>query len=396
VFASVVVARSAGTAALGVFGLALTVGLYASVTADAGIWAHLLVELGRAPRERWSGIWADVVRFELRSAVPLAGLYVLVVGIAVHGAYRPALIATAAWWLLLRFNIAARSVFTVAERVGAEAVATIVEGALALALVGLAATLSHSPSLPVLGLAGGAAVGLVIRLKGLRALGVSGGRPTRRARNLARSAMPFAAFTILTTVYLRIDVVLLSLFANARSVGLYQPPVRFVTALILLPDALATVLLGRAAKAPESRNVKGRQEQLLTLGLPFGLLFVGLAALFGKPLLGALYGQEFRQSWLALTLLTATVPAALLTALNGNALTARGLQSARIVCLALASILAVGAAIPAILLWGYNGAAAVSVLNEAFLVVAYAIALTALAGRQALVLPRLRLAFRPD
>jgi O-antigen/teichoic acid export membrane protein len=391
VVASVVVARSAGASALGVFGLALTVGLYASIIADAGIWAYLVPELGRAPRERWSAIWADVVHFELRSAVPLAGVYVLVVALLVHGPYRSALILAAPWWLLLRFNIAARSVFTVSERVGAEALATITDGATALFVIVLIATASQSSSLPVLGLAAGAAVGLAIRLRGLRALGVRGGRSGRRARDTARAALPFAAFTILTTVYLRIDVVLLSLLADARSVGLYQPAVRLGAALIILPDAVSTVLLGRSARAPDDRAVKRRQEQLLTVGLPLGVVLTVLVAFVGKPFLGLLYGHEFRQSWLALTLLTATVPAALLTGLNGNALTARGLQRARVVCLVLASVLAVAAAIPAILLWGYNGAAGVSLVNEVFLAAAYSVALTTLVGRRALVLPRPRL-----
>jgi O-antigen/teichoic acid export membrane protein len=68
VLASVVVARAAGAESLGAFGLALTVGVYASVVADAGISQYLLPGLGRAPRDRWPALWADVVRFELRTA----------------------------------------------------------------------------------------------------------------------------------------------------------------------------------------------------------------------------------------------------------------------------------------------------------------------------------------
>ena len=88
---------------------------------------------------------------------------------------------------------------------------------------------------------------------------------------------------------------MLSLLADARSVGLYQPAVRVGAALIILPDAVATVLLGRLARAPEDRAVKRHQEQLLTVGLPVGVVLTVLAALVGKRFLGLLYGHEFGQ-----------------------------------------------------------------------------------------------------
>jgi O-antigen/teichoic acid export membrane protein len=388
VVASVVVARSAGVAALGVFGLAMTVAVYASQVADAGVSAWLLPELGRAPRERWGSVWADVVRFELRTTVPLAAVYAAAVALLTRGEIRWTLLAVTPWWLLLRVNGAARSVFTVAERVGAEAAATVAEAALSLVAIALLLTRSDSPALAALGLAVGAAVGLAVRLRGLRALGLRGEGTARRG--IVRAALPFAGFTILTTLYLRIDVVLLSLLASARDLGLYQPPVRFAVAAMIVPDAVATVLLGRAARAPEGEDVKRRQEQLLAIGVPIGLAVVALCAVAGKPVLGALYGGEFRQAWLALTLLAATVPVSLVASVNGNGLTARGLQRRRVACLAVASVVAVAAGVPAIALWGYNGAAGVSLLNELVLAGAYAVALTAAAGRRAVILPRPR------
>jgi O-antigen/teichoic acid export membrane protein len=388
VLASVVVARAAGAESLGAFGLALTVGVYASVVADAGISQYLLPELGRAPRERWPTLWAEVVRFELRTALPVLVAYAFLVGVVVPDGARLALLAAGPWWLLLRFNGAARSVFTVAERVGAEAVATVAEATVALVVIALVLAGSNSPTLAVLALAAGAALGLAIRLVGLRRLGVAGGRAERRPLELAREALPFGAFTILTTLYLRIDVVLLALLATQRELGLYQPAVRFATALIILPDALASILLGRAARSPEGADVRRRQEQVLSIGVPVGLAVVAICAVAGKPALSALYGAEFGDAWLALTLLAATVPVALVAAVNGNALTARGRQGDRLRCLLLASVVAIAAGVPAIAVWGVNGAAAVSLVNEVVLAAGYALVL----GRRSLVLPRLRLA----
>ena len=61
--ASIVVARAAGASALGVFGLALTIGTYATLCADAGVSQFLLPELGRTQRGGWPALWADARRF---------------------------------------------------------------------------------------------------------------------------------------------------------------------------------------------------------------------------------------------------------------------------------------------------------------------------------------------
>lgn len=387
---SVLVARAGGASALGIFGLAVTIGGYAITFADVGVSQYLLPELGRTPRRRWPVLRAEAARFAVRSTLPLVVLYALAVSLLAHGGERRALLAVTGWWLLVRTSGYLRPFFIAAERVGTEAVATIAEGALALATVAAFLRVSHSPALATLGLAVGAAAGLAIRLRGLRTLGVRGGRAGRRGSALALASAPFAAFTILTAIYLRIDVVLLSILRTPREVGLYQPPVRLVTALLILPDVLAAVLLGRATRPRQLRSTTLRQEQLLALGVPLGLLMVGVCAVAGKFILGVTYGPDFRPAWPALTLLTATVPLSLLAAMNGTALTARGMQWTRVACLSLASVCAVGLAIPAIVRFGYTGAAAVSVVNELVLVLAYGFALARRCGRDALVLPRAR------
>src|SRR5204863_84324 len=83
---------------------------------------------------------------ELRTALPFASLYCVCVALLTHGEVRSALLAVAPWWLLLRVNGAARSVFTVAERVGAEAAATVVEASVSLAAISLVLVRSGSPS----------------------------------------------------------------------------------------------------------------------------------------------------------------------------------------------------------------------------------------------------------
>jgi O-antigen/teichoic acid export membrane protein len=388
VLATVVFARAAGAAELGLVGLALTVGVYASVVADSGIPQYLLPALARLPREGWASLWADVVRFQRRTAVPYALVYVVPVALLTGGELRWTLLATLPWWLLLRMNGAMRSVFVVAESVTAEAVATIADGAATVAAVLVVGAVHPTAPLGVLTLSLGALVGLVMRARGLRRLGVTGGEARRGALDLGREALPFNGFTVLTNLYMRIDVIVLSILQNTRAIGLYQPPVRFSTALLIIPDSLASLLLGRAARHPGQRDVHMRQEQLLAIGFPIGLALVGVIAVLGRPLLGALYGSDFRAAAPALTLMTATVPVAFLAAVNGNALTAVGRQGTRLLCLALASVVAVGCGIPAIAHWSYTGAAGVSLLNEIVLAAAYAVSIWLTVGRDAILLPR--------
>ncbi len=392
--ASVLVARAAGATTLGVFGLALTVGVYASTVADMGVSQYLLPATGLTARDRWPELWANAWQFAVRSTIPLLALYLGAVTLLTHGSERLALQAAAAWWLLVRTSGYARPFFVAAERVGIEATATILEATLALVAIAAFLLVSHSAALATFGLATGAAVGLAVRVLGLRSLGVTGGSATHATRALVRSTAPFAVFSVLTVLYLRIDVVLLAVLKSSHELGLYQAPVRLVTALLILPDALAAVLLTRGARTAGRPGSGSREEQLLTVGIPLGLLLAGVCAVAGRQILGLSYGPDFRQAWLALALLTATVPLALLAAMNGNGLTARGLQWPRVVCLCAASVCAVALGIPAIARFGYEGAAAVSVVNELVLTLAYAVALRALCGRGAILLPRARLLFR--
>lgn len=389
--AAVLVARAAGASALGVFGLALTAGAYATTIADAGVSQYLLPELGRAPRHEWPVLWADAFRLAVRSTVPLVLVYAILVLLLTHGDQRLALLAAALWWVALRASGYTRPFFIAAERVGIEATATVGEGVVALVAIFALMQVSRSPALAMLGLALGALVGLAARLAGLKRLGITGGKATRQGWELTRAATPFAAVLILTALYLRIDVFLLSALRTSREVGLYQPPVRIVTALLILPDALAAVLLVRSSRSPAHHAIKRRQETLLSISVPLGLLLVGVCAVAGKPLLALTFGPEFRQAGPALALLAATVPLALLTVMNGNALTVRGLVWTRVLCLFAASVCAIGLGIPAIAYFGYVGAAAVSIVNELVLVIAYGIALRRLCGRDSLILPRLHL-----
>ena len=387
---AVLVARGSGVDPLGRFGLAVTIGTLASALADMGLSQYLVPRLAPLPREQWPAIWREVTAFYRRSALPFGTAFVVVFLLVYPDETGVVVVAAVPWWLLTRATLGARAVLTAAEELGPDARAATLEGLLAIAGVAATIAATGSSALAVLSLSAGAAGGLAIRLRAVNKLLPERASESQRAGGVVRAAASFNVFTFLAVVYLRVDVVLLSLIASTAAVGLYQAPVRFVTAVLLLPEAITPLLLGRVARRPGDPLMRARQERLLAIGVPLGLLLTLVVAWAGDDLLGLLYGSEFEEAGLAFTLLMALLPVRLVNYLNGNELVAHGLMRQRVACIAVTAVFAVVAGTVAIALEGYVGAAAVSLGSEVLLGALYAITLRRSLGPHAIVLPRLR------
>ncbi len=388
--ATILVARTGSVADVGVFGLAVTLGVYAGVVADFGLAQYLVPALARRRREDWSPVWASVLSLHKWSAPPLAVVFAAGALLAYGGDIGLTLLATVPWWLLTRVSVAVRSFFTVAEELHHDVKASTVECIATIALLQAGLVAVPSPAVAALCLGGGAACGLVLRLRGMRQLGLRRATVEMPARTLAVAALPFNGFTLLSGLYMRIDVVILSVLATPLALGLYQPAVRLVAAVLLVPEALAAVLFGRSARSPSDPALRARQQQLLALGMGAGSLGVIGVSFFADDLLGVLYGPSFRDAAPALTLLACAVPIRLSSYLNGNELTARGHQTARLVCMGTTALFTVAVTVPAVALHGFVGAAAATLASEIVLCACYSLALWRCAGRQHVLVPALR------
>ena len=212
--------------ALGMFGLTSTVGLYAARSPTPGRRDTLFLSRPAAETE-WPSAWANARRFELRSTVPCSRCICDPRRRIHERTERLALLAAVPWWLLLRLNLALRSVFTAAEEsapmLGARS--SIDRRADRYLPRGRAHTLG-SDRYPRI-----SAGALVHRRSSSRAryLGVQPGAAVQSASR-SLSALPYAAGTTLTILYLRIDIPSRGLRESARHLGLYQAPLRFAAA----------------------------------------------------------------------------------------------------------------------------------------------------------------------
>ncbi len=203
--------------------------------------------------------------------------------------------------------------------------------------------------------------GVALLLAG-RHLPASNGEPT----NLTlRRSMPIASTNLLASLYYRVDVWLLAILANPRSVALYAASYRVFEGLVL-----PAVAIGAVALASTPRLAPERQRTRL---LKLTALAVGLAAIGGIPLavladvvLKRVFGPAFGDAETVLRLLIlAVIPTAVVGALGSFALVAFPERVRRLIfgCLVLVTLLNL-IAIP---LWGALGAAGTTIACQSLL-----------------------------
>ena len=338
---SIFVAQAQGVDALGSFGLAVVLATFAAIIGDCGMSQYLVPLLARTDSDRWGAMLGTVRRFQLVSALPAVAVFALLAGLVFAGQDRAALLASIPWWLFTRVTLSLRSFFAVGENSIWDASASVAETAVGLTLLVLACHRFESPAWAMLALALGALVGLLLRLLALRRIGIVPAAPHRVGLTLVREAWHFNSFNVLVMVHTRIDVILLSLLGTSAELGIYQAPVRIVTGILLLPEALQILLMARASRLPGDRELHAAQQHMLTIGFVASIFGVALVALFGDDLLALLYGEPFRAAGLAFTLLASLVPLRLVTYLNEVQLVSHGLFRTRVSRIALSAAFSV-------------------------------------------------------
>jgi O-antigen/teichoic acid export membrane protein len=138
--------------------------------------------------------------------------------------------------------------------------------------------------------------GLVVAAGLARALGRIGvGSPSVR---LGVTSLWYGAraqgSTLAANVTARLDVAMLPAFVAASSVGLYSVATNVSLIVYQLSNTFAGLVLPAAAREPERAPVKVIGSLWASL-LVAGLLALGLA-LFARPLLGLVYGDQFRDA----------------------------------------------------------------------------------------------------
>ncbi|MBC8100495.1 MAG: oligosaccharide flippase family protein [Armatimonadetes bacterium] len=136
----------------------------------------------------------------------------------------------------------------------------------------------------------------------------SDGEQNTLARTLLRRGLPFALAAVLAALQLRIGVILLERLTDSTQVGYFVAGGRFIEGGRILAlgylDALLPALAGLAAQPATLRRVFRRAAWLLTGG---GVLFGILVSVSAQPLLTLTYGTAFAPAAPVLSLLAWTL-----------------------------------------------------------------------------------------
>ncbi len=191
-------------------------------------------------------------------------------------------------------------------------------------------------------------------------------------KKISRRALPFAFWSILTVVLYNIDTVLLSYLKGDYLVGIYQPAVKIIGALVVVPlilDSSFLPVLSRLHDQKSHFEALGKQLNtiLFFIGVP---LMAGIFVLADKIIL-FVYGEKFMES--AVVLQVFSLILLLRFAIKGHEtmLTAIGKQKVIFYIISSATICNIVFNILLIPRFGMMGAAYTAILVNIFVVISY-------------------------
>ncbi len=367
--------RILGTAELGRYLLAMTAQAIALAVADLGLNTLTTREFSRDEGDAADGLWGVAVGLKLTAA--LGGAVVLSVAVApLFGGERQILIALASLSLLPdAFNALATARVKAWQRMEISSginlgvrLAYVVVGLLLLWVgFGVRALLV---AYGATSLAGSLAFWAVLHRWRVPRVWPS---RVRAWSSVLRASVPFAVTGMLTMLYTRLDLILLSYWQGDSAAGRYGMAYRLWEAMGILPASFLDALfpeLSRTAVHPEAGghfwSLYGRGRRVLW-AIAMLLVVPGEAA--APLLLSFLYGRtpDVLLAVPILRLLLLALPFSYLYLLNGHVLYALGKQGRVTTVVALTALVNALGNAALIWRWGYWGAVGVKVASEVLL-----------------------------
>lgn len=147
----------------------------------------------------------------------------------------------------------------------------------------------------ILGLLGAQGVGLLITWGWSRKC-YGPFRPVfqmRGIRNLIRQAAPIALSSILSVLYLRLDIIFLGLYKGEAAVGIYSAAGRYVEALTIVSTSLGLTVLQRLVQERQATGLTRVPGKYVGAAIGIGGSLGGVLFLCASPLILSVYGSEF-------------------------------------------------------------------------------------------------------
>ncbi len=207
-------------------------------------------------------------------------------------------------------------------------------------------------------------------------------------------AFPLMINHLLNTVFFRIDILLLQPLRGNAEVGWYSAAYKVLDGLLLIPStvtiALFPILSRFAEEAPDAlmRTYRLATKLLLSLALPISILVSG----FSDPIIAVLGGPQYLpQASTALRILIWFLPLSFVNGLTQYVLISVNQQRYLTRAFVIGTVFNLVANLAVIPQYGFQGAAAVTVLSEIVLFMPFAWGIRRFVG----ALPWLQLSIRP-
>jgi PST family polysaccharide transporter len=371
---SIYAIRHLTTSSWGHYSTALALVAILAIFSGPGLAPLALRELTSASPERqreilgmtfqalaWTFVVAVVALFAITAALGYPRqIFVLVSVLALSLLLDPALANLGAAFNA-RFQLAYVALFQVVQ--------SLVYGTLAVVVI--------IASLGVTGLAAATVLGsscaTVLALALLRAkLGVWPrlGQPRERVWSFLKAAIPIAGISLVAVAYARIDILLLSVLANASTVAFYTVPYSLVRMSWVLPSVVSAAFFPLLRRTLNSDRAEAQAlfflvvRVFLFLSLPIALLL----ALSAPTLLPFVFGDPYTHSVVVLQIMAWTSVFGFQNYVLWYGVLASHQERAVLVVQIAGLVLNVGINALAIPLYGQNGAAAALVVSDLFVV----------------------------
>ncbi len=204
-------------------------------------------------------------------------------------------------------------------------------------------------------------------------------RAAGRDRLTLRESLPFAANTLLSTIYNRLDVIIVPALAGATQLALYAPASRIQDVLYLVPFALGAAALPLLSRVAESiAEVDRTTRRFLWLGLWIAVPVTLIGFVFSRWILITVLGSDYAGATTATRILIWFLPLAVIEAPLFAALISvgRAVDTTRIIAVTFGAAIVMHIALDPT--WGATGGAIASLSRDVV-----AVPLTILAARRA-------------
>lgn len=361
----IVLARRLGAESFGVYSSIIAFIAFFSLVEEFGLTQPMIRRIARN-RGEGTRILGEVLAVKAALGV---GAYLLLLGTSIGLGVSPEITAVLGLSMILEIlALTVTRAFEAYERMREVAIITIAERSLlcstGIAAVFLGGSLAWVAAAYLVTFAGSLA--LATTMFG-RAVGPIRVRPPRDGwRPMLREAAPFLVSSVLSIVWTRVDIYLLTSFRSAQEVGWYNAALRVVEAQIFIPVAiLGSVfpVLSRleGGSRAEFNGILGKN--FLFLAALGGLIAAG-TWLFAPEIIDLLFGVTYIQSAEVLRIFSPMIALAFLNYLFSGALIAMGREVIATITLGLGAAVCVTLGFAAIPAWGAPAAGAIKLGAE--------------------------------